>query len=130
MKQIWIVLDLLIKVQYGIWIQNITSTSSSNFKKIYQTLEVVRHSINDSIPDSFIISMSNQDINYADWATYAVDRKFKLLKNSVFPTNSDNFFIESSANSVTLTKQVSLKKFDKKSLCKSIASLFVYVCIR
>ena len=77
--------------------------------------------------------MINQDINNADWATYAVDRKFKLLKNSVFPEIDDNFFIESSANSVTLTKQVSLNRitFGKKnSLYKSIASLFVYVYVR
>ena len=79
---------------------------------------------------SFIISMINQDINNADWATYAVDRKFKLLKNSVFPTIDDNFFIESSANSVTLTKQVSLNKitFGKKIPYIKVLQVYLFTC--
>ena len=87
---------------FGITIQNILL--QVNFKKMIR----VESSKFNFIFHSFIISMINQDINNADWATYAVDRKFKLLKNSVFPAIDDNFFIESSANSVTLTKQVSI----------------------
>ena len=78
---------------------------------------------------SFIISMINQDINNADWATYAVERKFKLLRNSVFPASDNNFFVESSANSVTLSKQVSLKKvkFRKNDYIK-VLQVYLFTC--